>query len=73
MLGGLLALGLLAALLASLEAPVARLVSLYGGQFRLAGLAGEEMLALVLAGALLGLVGAWVGAARQIARVTPQP
>jgi cell division protein FtsX len=49
------------------------LVSLYGGQFRLAGLAGEEMLALVLAGALLGLVGAWVGAARQIARVTPQP
>jgi cell division transport system permease protein len=73
LLGGLLAVALLAALLASLEAPVARLVSLYGGQFRLAGLAWEETLALVLAGALLGLVGAWVGAARQIARVTPQP
>ena len=72
LLGGLLALGLLAALLASLEAPVARLVSLYGGQLRLAGLAGEETLALVLAGALLGWVGAWVGAARQIARISPQ-
>jgi len=73
LLGGLLALGLLASLLAALEAPVARLVSLYGSQFRLAGLAGEEMVALVLAGALLGLVGAWVGAARQIARISPQP
>ena len=67
-----LLVGLLAALLASLEAPVARLVSLYGGQLRLAGLAGEETLALVLAGALLGWVGAWVGAARQIARISPQ-
>jgi cell division transport system permease protein len=73
LLGGLLAVGLLAALLAALEAPVARLVSLYGGQFRLAGLAGEETLVLVLAGTLLGLVGAWVGAARQIARISPQP
>jgi hypothetical protein len=27
----------------------------------------------VLAGTLLGLVGAWVGAARQIARISPQP
>lgn len=71
-LGGLLALGLVAGVLGMLEVPVARLVSLYGGRFQLAGLAAEEMLGVVLAGALLGLIGAWAGAARQIGRIEPQ-
>lgn len=72
LLGGLIALGLVAGVLGLLEVPVARLVALYGGRFQLAGLRGEEMLLLVSAGALLGLAGAWAGAARQIARIEPQ-
>ena len=72
LLGGLVALGLVAGVLGLLEVPVARLVALYGGRFQLAGLHGEEMLLLLSAGALLGLAGAWAGAARQIARIEPQ-
>jgi cell division transport system permease protein len=72
LLGGLIALGLVAGVLGLLDVPVARLVSLYGGRFHLAGLRGEEMLLVVSAGALLGLAGAWAGAARQIARIEPQ-
>lgn len=71
--GGLLALGLVALVMAAVEGPIARLTALYGGRFRLAGLAPEEAGLVLLAGAALGLLGAWIGAARHLARIEPRP
>lgn len=70
--GGGLALGIVLVLLALLGPPVARLSALYGGSFTLNGLTGPEMALLVGSGALLGWVGAWLGAARQLARIKPR-
>lgn len=72
LLGGLVAFGLISGVLHLLEEPVARLIALYGGRFQLAGLSADEALWLVMAGCVLGLLGAWAGAARQIARIEPQ-
>jgi cell division transport system permease protein len=71
--GGLLSLGLVALVIASVEAPIARLTALYGGRFRLGGLSLEEAGVVLLVGALLGLLGAWIGAARHLSRIEPRP
>lgn len=71
--GGLLALGLVALVIGAVEAPIARLTALYGGRFRLGGLSLEEAGMVMLVGALLGLVGAWIGAARHLSRIEPRP
>lgn len=71
-IGGLLALGLVASVMAAVEGPIARLTALYGGRFRLAGLAPEEAAIVLLVGALLGLAGAWIGAARHLSRIEPR-
>jgi len=71
--GGLLALGLVALVIGAVEAPIARLTALYGGRFRLGGLSLEEAGMVLLVGALLGLVGAWIGAARHLSRIEPRP
>jgi len=71
--GGLLSLGLVALVIASVEAPIARLTALYGGRFRLGGLSLEEAGIVLLVGALLGLLGAWIGAARHLSRIEPRP
>jgi len=68
-LGGGAAVGVVSLAVAVLVAPVDRLASLYGGRFALSGLEPLEGLLIVLAGALLGLLGAWLGAARLIARI----
>lgn len=71
--GGLLSLGLVALVIASVEAPIARLTALYGGRFRLGGLSLEEAGIVLLVGASLGLIGAWIGAARHLSRIEPRP
>ncbi|MFZ9904145.1 MAG: permease-like cell division protein FtsX [Steroidobacteraceae bacterium] len=68
-LGGLIALAITQGVMFALDIPVARLASLYGSEFRLAGLGGREAATLLLAGASLGLVGAWLGAARHLSRI----
>ncbi|MBU6377388.1 MAG: permease-like cell division protein FtsX [Gammaproteobacteria bacterium] len=72
LLGGLAAMGLTAALIAVLGEPVARLAALYGSRLTLAGLDFAETAALVGAAALLGTLGAWIGAARLISRIEPR-
>lgn len=71
--GGALALGLVALVMGAVETPIARLTALYGGRFRLGGLSLEEAGIVLLVGALLGLLGAWIGAARHLSRIEPRP
>jgi len=69
LLGGGAAVGIVSLAVASLIEPVSRLASLYGGQFVLSGIGVIEATVLVVGGALLGVIGAWLGAARLIARI----
>lgn len=71
-LGGLLALAYGSAVLAALQEPLAQVSALYGGRFGIEGLTLEEGGLLVGAGAFLGLIGAWIGAARHLARIEPR-
>lgn len=72
LMGSLLALALGAVILVALEAPIGELGALYGSTFRLSGLNPEEALRLVLIGGGLGILGAWVGAARHLAKIEPR-
>jgi len=69
LLGGGAAVGIVSLAVASLIEPVSRLALLYGGQFVLSGIGAIETTVLVVGGALLGVIGAWLGAARLIARI----
>ena len=69
LLGGGAAVGIVSLAVASLIEPVGRLALLYGGQFVLSGIGVIEATVLVVGGALLGVIGAWLGAARLIARI----
>ena len=71
--GGLLSLAIVALVMGAVGSPIARLTALYGGRFRLGGLSPEEAGLVLLVGALLGLVGAWIGAARHLSRIEPRP
>lgn len=71
-IGGLLALAYGSAVLAALQEPLAQVSALYGGRFGIEGLSLEEAGLLIGTGALLGLLGAWVGAARHLARIEPR-
>jgi cell division transport system permease protein len=73
--------GLLGALLASilvwialtlLGTPVARLAASYGSPFRLLTPGLREVGMLLGSGALLGLIGAWLAAARHLSRIEPR-
>jgi cell division transport system permease protein len=68
-IGGLIALAITQAVMFALDIPVARLATLYGSEFRLAGLVAAEAATLLLVGACLGLAGAWLGAARHLSRI----
>lgn len=69
---GAIGAGLLIALtLILLREPVATLASLYGSQFRLAGLSLSELGVLLGAGAALGFVGAGLATARHLRSIEP--
>ncbi|NHA15688.1 permease-like cell division protein FtsX [Thioalkalivibrio sp. XN279] len=69
--GALVALAIVQLGLWTLSDPVARLAGLYGSGFRPGGLGGTGALALLLLGAGLGWLGAWVSATRHLRRVEP--
>ncbi len=71
LVGGLIA-GLLEELLILwLDAPVARLASLYGSDFRLHGMGLPALGLLLASGALLGWAGAWLAVGRHLRRIEP--
>lgn len=70
--GALVAVALVGALVWWVAAPVATLVNLYGSTFTLTGLGFAGASVLVLAGASLGLGGAWVAVARHLRDVEPR-
>lgn len=67
--GGTAAIGIVSLAVAGLIDPVNRLAALYGGRFALVGVEPLEALIVMGGGAVLGLLGAWLGAARLIARI----
>jgi len=71
LLGGLLALSLIALLILALDEPVRRLAGLYGSGFRLTGPGAVGGFSLVLGGALLGWLGSGVSATRSMRRIEP--
>jgi cell division transport system permease protein len=70
--GALLAWGLILLGVTVLAEPVARLAALYGSAFRLSGPARGDVGALLLAGAFLGWLGAWLSASRHIRSIEPR-
>jgi cell division transport system permease protein len=72
LLGAVLASVLVMVGLALLNAPVARLAATYGSEFRLLLPGWREVGALLSIGAVLGLLGAWLAAARHLARIEPR-
>jgi cell division transport system permease protein len=69
--GALVALAIVQLGLWTLSDPVARLAGLYGSGFRPGGLGGAGAASLLLLGAGLGWLGAWVSATRHLRRVEP--
>ena len=65
-MGGCLALVLLAACLYYLELPLARLLHAYGSTFEARGLGVSGSLLVLLSGGTLGLLGAWVSVQRYL-------
>lgn len=55
-----------------LNSPVTRLAATYGSPFRLLTPGLRDVGLLLAAGAILGLVGAWLAAARHLARIEPR-
>lgn len=70
--GALLAWGIISLTVVLLARPVATLAQLYGSRFELAGLGTEDSALLLGAGALLGLIGAWISATRHLSRIEPR-
>jgi cell division transport system permease protein len=70
--GGLLAVALIGIGLFVLEAPIARVAAAYGTKFALAGLAAREHFVVIVGGAILGLLGAWLAAAFHLRRIEPR-
>jgi cell division transport system permease protein len=70
--GALLAWLVVAGATLAVREPVARLAKLYGSGFTLTGPPLRDVGVLVASGVLLGLVGAWISAARQLAAIEPR-
>jgi cell division transport system permease protein len=72
LLGAIIATALVCLGLYLLDGPVGRLAASYGSSFRL-GMPDLRQIALLLGtGAVLGLTGAWLAAARHLARIEPR-
>ena len=70
--GALLAWGIIAISVLVLRPPVATLAKLYGSQFALHGLSLADLGLLLLAGLVLGWLGAWVPSSRQLSAIEPR-
>ena len=71
-IGGLLAWFLVAAGLQWIDGSVERLAGLYQSIFQLQGLGFSGLLALLITGAVLGLIGSWLAVARHIGSIEPK-
>jgi len=71
LLGALLAWALVGAALALLRGPVADLAALYQSGYRLEGLDAGGALALLAAGAGLGVAGSWLAVGRHLSEIEP--
>lgn len=69
--GGIVACLILAGCLQLLAAPVAQLAALYHSDFVLPSLGAGRALALLLAGAVLGWLGAWLAVGRHLSAIEP--
>ena len=72
LLAGSLGWGLVAIASASLAPAALRLAAAYGSAFTLRGPDLPELGVLLLTGMVLGWLGAWIAAARQLARIEPR-
>ena len=70
--GGLLATLLVLLGLTLLNGPVGRLATSYGSTFRLLVPGLADVASLLASGGILGLAGAWLAAARHLARIEPR-
>ena len=70
--GGLIAGLIVAVVVAVLSAPVRRIAGLYGSQFELQGVGIAGWIALLLGGALLGWLGSFIVATRELREIEPK-
>ena len=70
--GGLIAGLIVATVVAVLSAPVQRIAGLYGSQFELQGVGIVGWIALPLGGALLGWLGSFIVATRELREIEPK-
>jgi cell division transport system permease protein len=70
--GGLIAGLIVAIVVAVLSAPVQRIAGLYGSQFELQGVGVAGWIALLLGGALLGWLGSFIVATRELREIEPK-
>jgi cell division transport system permease protein len=70
--GGLIAGLIVAIVVAVLSAPVQRIAGLYGSQFELQGVGFIGWVALLLGGALLGWLGSFIVATRELREIEPK-
>jgi cell division transport system permease protein len=70
--GGAVAWLVVAVVILVLSDPVQRIAGLYGSSFSLTGLGGEGSLALVLGGAVLGWLGSFIAATRELRGIEPK-
>lgn len=71
-IGGMLAWLFVTLGLQWVEGPVSHLAELYQSLFQLKGLGFSGLIALLVAGAALGLVGAWLAVARHLSSIEPR-
>ena len=71
-MGGILAWILVTVSVHWMSAPVARLADLYQSFFQLEGLGSSGLIGLLLIGAGLGFLGAWLAVARQLSSIEPK-
>jgi len=70
--GGAIAWLIVAIVILVLSDPVQHIAGLYGSSFSLQGLGGEGSLALVLGGAILGWLGSFIAATRELRGIEPK-
>jgi cell division transport system permease protein len=70
--GGAMACLMLSLALLWLGDPVSRLAALYHSEYSLAGLGAERAVVLLLGGALLGWLGAWLAVGRHLGAIEPR-